>query len=78
MTDVIVLPVDTKITVIPTSSTTAVVVTNSVISTGGSADLVNYYTKTQTDALLSAKANSPIIVNDISDFDGTVMAGGTF
>lgn len=78
MTDVIVLPVDTKITVIPTSSTAAVVVTNSVISTGGSTDLVNYYTKTQTDALLSAKANSPIIVNDISDFDGTVMAGGTF
>lgn len=88
MSDIRVLPTSTKITVIPTadrvavvvprSFLNAVVVTNSVVQTGTSSS--NTYTKTQTDTLLAGKANlvHTHVITDITDFDGTVMAGGTF
>ena len=45
--------------------------------TGPGADLSNYYTKPESNTRFAPIIHTHV-VNDISDFDGTIMAGGTF
>ena len=77
----VIVPINEDGTVVSFEQGHTVIIANSVTQIGGGSgnfDPTLYYTKTATDALLATKANSPIVVNDITDFDGTVMAGGTF
>lgn len=77
-----VVPIVDGTTVVETGSGTSVVLTNSVVrvSTGSDVDLSNYYTKGETDVLLTAKADVAHVhvVSDITDFSTTVLNGGVF
>ena len=47
---------------------------------GDASALINYYTKTSTDALLAGKAAliHTHILNNITDFEDYILGGGTF
>jgi altronate dehydratase len=76
----IVKVVDDVNVVVTQIDTSTVIVAQSLIQTGGSVVLTNYYNKTETDTLLAGKANlvHTHVINDITDFEGTVLSSGTF
>lgn len=81
----VVVPTNNKTIVFSVDEQRSIVVARSIVNVGagsGSGDFnpTNYYTNTQTDTLLAAKANliHYHVIDDITDFDGTIMAGGTF
>lgn len=80
MSDITILPIKEEHTVVTEEGGTVVISTNSVLQTGGSIDLTNYYTKSETNGLLATKADvvHMHIVADISDFSTTVLNGGVF
>lgn len=80
MSDITIIPIKEEYTVVTEEGGMVVISTNSVLQTGGTVDLTNYYTKGETDGLLATKADVAHvhIVADITDFSTTVLNGGVF
>ena len=76
-----VIPIIDGVTVVETGVSSTVLLSNSVVNISAQeVDLSNFYTKTEADTLLAAKA--PLVhthvVNDITDFTTSLINGGSF
>jgi hypothetical protein len=76
----IVTVIDDVNVVVTNQSTSTVILAQGLVQVGGTSDLTNYYNRTETDTLLAGKANTvhTHVINDITDFEGTVLSSGTF